>query len=81
MTRLERGGPEPSVSTPSGDTFYVLKRAFHEGRMDRGGRLYGDWQYLPAKERLKLRIDGSSVCEIDATARFCSWPWRVWESR
>ena len=43
----------------------VCKRIFNDGRLDRGGRLYGDWQNEKPHERLQFRIDGESVAEID----------------
>jgi len=33
-----------------------------------GGRMYGGCEQMPESERLKIKIDGESVCEIDITA-------------
>ena len=45
-------------------------RGFNEGCLDKGGRLYGDWQQLKEIDRLKLMIDGEPVVEIDVVASF-----------
>jgi hypothetical protein len=41
-----------------------------------GGRLYshgvGNYQYLPETERLKIRINGDAVCELDFRASYLS---------
>lgn len=45
-----------------------LRRIFNNGDFGQGGRFYaegGAWQSLPKAERLKLRIDGEPVVEID----------------
>lgn len=55
-----------------GQEFSGCRRIFNDGRLDCGGRLYGDWQSLKEAERLKLTIDGQSVCEIDIKACFLS---------
>lgn len=45
-------------------------RQFNNGRLDRGGRLYGGWQSLPEAERLSLTIGGRQACEIDIKSCF-----------
>jgi hypothetical protein len=47
-------------------THILLKRVFNgEG----GGRFYGGfWQQLPKEDRLKLKLDGESVVELDFVA-------------
>lgn len=55
---------------PSGKTWDNCFRLFNDGRLDRGGRLYGDWQALPEAERLTLTIGGREVCEIDIKSCF-----------
>lgn len=55
---------------PSGKTWDNCFRQFNDGRLDRGGRLYGDWQTLPEAERLTLTIGGREVCEIDIKSCF-----------
>lgn len=47
----------------------LLKRVFNGEGWDGGGRFYGGfWQTLPKEDRLKLKLDGESVVELD----FCS---------
>lgn len=45
-------------------------RVFNDGRLDRGGRLYGDWQQMKEEKRLQMQIDDEAVVEIDITACF-----------
>jgi hypothetical protein len=65
LRRLNDALSAHPVETTEGDTLYVMNRIFNDGRMDCGGRLYGDWQNMKEVERLKLKIDGAAVCEID----------------
>ena len=62
-----------------GGTFIGYIRGFNEGNhpdfnWDRGGRLYAvgghSYQQLKKAERLKMKIDGKSVAEIDINASF-----------
>lgn len=46
------------------------QRIFNESRLDRGGRLYGDWQQFNEAQRLQFKLDGEAVVEIDITACF-----------
>jgi hypothetical protein len=46
------------------------QRIFNESRLDRGGRLYGDWQQFNEAQRLQFKLDGEAVAEIDITACF-----------
>ncbi len=59
----------PLVS-PEGISWNGVHRVFNNGRLDRGGRLYGAWQQLKEEKRLTLSIDGDRVAEIDITACF-----------
>lgn len=56
-------GDDPLVDT--GQRF--LRRVFNEGRLDRGGRLFGGfWLNLPSQKRLEsLRIEGRRIASVD----------------
>lgn len=45
----------------------TLKRIF-DGDLEHGGRLYGAYQRLPERQRLRCSIGGEPVCEIDLKA-------------
>lgn len=45
-------------------------RIFNDGRLDRGGRVYGRWQSEKAEKRLQCTIDGKPVCEIDVKGSY-----------
>lgn len=68
MRRLNEALSKHPLELPSGETTFAVTRIFNDGRMDRGGRLYGDYTNLPKQERLACRIDGRPVCEIDVKA-------------
>lgn len=68
MRRLNEALSKHPLELPSGETTFAVTRIFNDGRMDRGGRLYGDYTNLPKRERLACRIDGRPVCEIDVKA-------------
>lgn len=70
IERLNRTYAAHSLSSPSGVHWGGAYRVFNEGRLDKGGRLYGDWQQLSEKDRLKLTIDDEPVVEIDIAACF-----------
>jgi hypothetical protein len=55
-----------------GREFAWCRRIFNDGRLDHGGRLYGDWQYVSEDERIASTIDGCAVCEIDLKASYPS---------
>lgn len=55
---------------PDGTEWSSFKRIFNDRRLDRGGRLYGDWQSLKAEERLACNIGGEKVAEIDIKASY-----------
>lgn len=61
---------EHPLCSDDGISFSGCRRIFNNGSLKSGGRVYGDWQSLPEDERLKLRIDGEPVCEIDIKACF-----------
>lgn len=61
---------EHKLESRSGVLWGGVTRTFNNGRMDHGGRLYGNWQTLKEKDRLDLLIDGEEVVEIDVTACF-----------
>ncbi|MCE5974771.1 hypothetical protein LZA78_14875 [Sinirhodobacter sp. WL0062] len=45
-------------------------RSFNEGRLDKGGRIYGKWQLVKPEVRLAMTIDGEPVAEIDIKGSF-----------
>lgn len=49
-------------------TNVLLHRVFNGEDWDGGGRFYGQWQQLPKEDRLKLKLDGESVVELDFVA-------------
>ncbi|AXI54793.1 hypothetical protein C1J05_10040 [Sulfitobacter sp. JL08] len=51
-----------------GNKYVSATRVFNDGRLDRGGRLYGGWVTLPEATRLTGTIDGHPVAEIDLRA-------------
>lgn len=56
------------LETSEGVEWCAAKRIFNDGSLESGGRLYGNWQGLNSEERLRLTIDGESLCEIDIKA-------------
>lgn len=58
------------LTAPDGRQWASCRRIFNDGRLDRGGRLYGGWQSEKAKDRLSFTIDGKPVCEIDIKGSF-----------
>lgn len=58
-----------------GGVFKGYKRRFNEGDLpefnwNKGGRLYADYQKLPAIERQLFKIDGSPTVELDVSASY-----------
>ena len=45
-------------------------RGFNEGRLDKGGRIYGDWQNKKPHERLAMTVGGFPVVEVDIKGSF-----------
>ena len=70
MERLNKAYSSHPLASPDGTAWGGAYRIFNEGRLDRGGRIYGDWQQLNEGERLKLTVDGEPLAEIDITACF-----------
>ena len=70
VKKLNKTYSDHPLSSPDGLSWGGAHRVFNDGRLDRGGRLYGDWQQLKESDRLKLTIDGEQVAEIDITACF-----------
>ena len=58
------------LTGPDGEQWGRVRRIFNDGRLDRGGRLYGRWQNKKAAERLGFRIDGEEVVEVDVKGAF-----------
>ncbi|SMX24035.1 hypothetical protein [Boseongicola aestuarii] len=58
------------LTAPDGRQWASCRRIFNDGRLDRGGRLYGGWQSEKAKDRLSFKIDSEPVCEIDIKGSF-----------
>lgn len=58
------------VQDENGREYGGLRRIFHNGRLDKGGRFYGSWQQLSEDDRLKLKIGGKKGAEIDLKAAF-----------
>lgn len=42
-----------------------LVQVFNSSHLDKGGRYYGWWQNLTKTDRLRIKLDGSSVVELD----------------
>lgn len=57
---------------PDGTEYSCGRRIFNGGSLLIGGRFHGSWQQLKESERLLLRIQTESVCEIDIKACFLS---------
>ena len=70
LEKLNRTYEAHPLKALDGTHWGSVFRGFNEGRLDRGGRLYGDWQQLKEIDRLKLTIDGEPVVEIDVVASF-----------
>lgn len=45
-------------------------RRFNEGRLDKGGRIYGLWQSASSSDRLQMTIQGYPVVEVDIKGAF-----------
>lgn len=58
------------LTTEDGVEFRHGKRIFNNGRLNKGGRMYGPWQQHGEEERLLMTIDGEQVCEIDLKASY-----------
>lgn len=58
------------LTAQDGTQWASCRRVFNDGRLDRGGRVYGDWQSRKAVERLTFTIDGEPVCEVDIKASY-----------
>ena len=53
------------LTHPNGSKFSSITRIFHNANLNHGGRSYANYQNYPENERLTMKIDGESVCEID----------------
>lgn len=60
------------LRSPEDEEWAGGKRIFNDGRLDKGGRIYGGWQNKKAADRLHFTIDGEAVCEIDVKGSFVS---------
>ena len=62
----------PLVLPPDGNGYSVhcasATRIFHDGRIDCGGRYYGEWTNLKSYHRRKATIDGEATVQIDCNA-------------
>lgn len=58
------------LTAPEGTQWTRCHRIFNDGRLDRGGRVYGGWQSRKATERLTYTIDGEQVVEVDIKASY-----------
>lgn len=62
----------PLVLPPDGNGYSVhcasATRIFHNGRIDCGGRYYGDWSNLEGYVRRRATIDGEATVQIDCNA-------------
>ena len=62
----------PLVLPPDGNGYSVhcasATRIFHDGRIDCGGRYYGDWTNLDKYVRRRATIDGEATVQIDCNA-------------
>ena len=70
MKRIVQIMGEHPLTAPDGTEWSRCVRIFNDGRLDRGGRVYGGWQSRKAKERLTFTIAGEQVCEIDIKASY-----------
>lgn len=61
---------EHPLSDIYGKTWSSCHRGFNEGRLDKGGRIYGDWQNKKSHERLAMTVDGRPVVEVDIKGSF-----------
>ena len=68
MERLREVWIEHPLTLESGSSFCSATRIYNDGKMDRGGRLYGGWQTEKEIHRVKSTIDGEAVAEIDLRA-------------
>lgn len=53
-----------------GTTWSSSYRGFNEGRLDKGGRIYGDWQNKKSHERQAMTVGGCPVVEVDIKGSF-----------
>ena len=62
----------PLILHPDGNGYSVhcasATRIFHNGRLDCGGRYYGDWSNLEGYIRRRATIDGEATVQIDCNA-------------
>jgi hypothetical protein len=61
---------EHPLSDNDGTAWSSCHRGFNEGRLDKGGRIYGDWQNKKSHERLAMTVDGCPVVEVDIKGSF-----------
>jgi hypothetical protein len=61
---------EHPLSDNDGTTWTSCHRGFNEGRLDKGGRIYGDWQNKKSHERLAMTVGGCAVVEVDIKGSF-----------
>ncbi len=53
------------VEAPAQPGRMELRQIFNSAELDKGGRYYGWWQNLSKSERLRIKLNGSPVCELD----------------
>jgi len=58
------------LTDKDGTTWSGCYRGFNEGRLDKGGRIYGDWQNKKSHERQAMTVDGCPVVEVDIKGSF-----------
>lgn len=56
------------LELPEGHAAASATRIYHDGSIERGGRLYGYWTNRKGELRRQSRIDGEPVCEVDIVA-------------
>ena len=65
VNKINRTYSKHPLSSPDGLSYSGVIRGFNNGRLDRGGRLYGDWQLFSESKRLQMTINEKPVVEID----------------
>jgi len=72
MRTVVAGMAKQPLMAPDGTVWASCWRVFNDGRLDRGGRVFGHWQNRASPERLTYTIQGEPVAEVDIKAAF---PW------
>jgi hypothetical protein len=67
---LREGLKQHPLMNESGREYGGMRRIFNQGKLNKGGRVYGTWQQLSEDERLKLTMGGKKVAEIDLKGAF-----------